>query len=57
MISIQKMRKLIPDGAQDLSDEELERVREDLYKLTNIAFDLWVREKKLKKLNPNTGVD
>ncbi|MBI2098844.1 hypothetical protein HYT45_00305 [Candidatus Uhrbacteria bacterium] len=44
------MRQIDPKLA-DLTDEELERVRADLYDLAQLAFDVWYDEKNGSK-NP-----
>lgn len=47
MLSIEQCRKLIAD--KNLTDEEVEQVRDELYILANLAFDHWQKTKALKK--------
>lgn len=46
MISISKCRKLIGIKAKNMTDEEVEEVRDQLYQLANLAFDNWLEEKR-----------
>lgn len=44
MLSIEETRKLIDD--KSLSDTEVEQIRDELYVLANLAFDVWRDTKK-----------
>lgn len=46
MLSIEQCRKLIDD--KNLTDKEIEEIRDELYVLANLAFEHW-RETKTKK--------
>ena len=48
MIPLEKIRELIPDC--DLTDEQLEELREDMYGLADLAWEKWVKE-KINKTN------
>ena len=43
MISIEELRKIDPE-MENLSDEELTKVREMLYSLGQLAFDSWLED-------------
>jgi hypothetical protein len=43
MISLEKIRELEPDC--DLTDEQLEELRADMYGLADMAFDKWIKDK------------
>lgn len=47
MLSIEQCRKLIDD--KNLSDEEVEQIRGELYVLANLAFDHWKDTKNSAK--------
>ncbi len=47
MISIKKARELI--GDENMSDEEVEKVRDALYELGELALDIYFREQNAKK--------
>lgn len=47
MISLSKFRELLGDDAQDLTDEEIERIRDAQYQFAKLVFDKWAKEKKL----------
>ena len=49
MISIEKFKKLLGSEAQNLTDKEIEQIRNDQYKLADILFDMWRKNKKIKK--------
>lgn len=48
MLSIDECRKLI-DGGEKYTDKEIEEIRDNLYGLANLAFDVWLEEKKKVK--------
>ena len=54
MISVEQMRKIDPAVIQ-MSDEELETLKADLYETVQLAFDVWWQEKKSGSKNP-TGL-
>ncbi len=43
MLTLEKLRKIDPTFA-DMSDEELEPIRAELYALGEISFDTWRQE-------------
>lgn len=49
MISLSHCRKLIPD--EDVSDEELELIRNSLYESAELAWDIY-KDKKYGSKNP-----
>lgn len=50
MISIEKFKQLLGSEAQNLTDKEIEQIRDSQYQLADIAFDMWQEDKKIKKL-------
>ena len=50
MLSIEKARKLLPKD-QYYSDEEVQQIRDEIYKFTELLFDCWVDDQK-KKTDP-----
>jgi len=51
MISISKCRKLIGDKAEKMTNKEVEEVRDQFYKLADLAFDSWLENKKQENDN------
>ena len=49
MLTIEQARKSLPDNGKDLSDEEVEKIRDEFYQLTSIIFDTWLSERNEKK--------
>ena len=49
MISIEKFKKILGPKAQNLSDEEIEQIRDAQYRLSDILFDMWWEDKKENK--------
>ncbi len=49
MISIEKFKQLLGSEAQNLTDKEIEQIRDSQYQLADIAFDMWQEDKKDKK--------
>lgn len=49
MISIEKFKKLLGSEAQNLTDKEIEQLRNTQYQLADILFDMWWKDKKEKK--------
>lgn len=49
------MRKNIPDGGKNLTDEQIIRLRDDMETFANIAFQMWMDEKNEKKLASIAG--
>ena len=47
MLTVEQCKKLIAD--KNLTDKEVEEVRDELYVLANLAFDHWKQTKSLKK--------
>ena len=46
MISLDDLKTYLGDYAKRFTDEELEKLRQDMYQLADIAFDIWLSEKK-----------
>lgn len=49
MLSIEQCKKLIAD--KDLTDKEVEEIRDELYILANLAFEHWRETKKKNDTN------
>lgn len=49
MISIEKFKQLLGSEAQNLTDKEIEQIRDSQYQLDDIAFDMWQEDKNNKK--------
>jgi len=47
MLSIEEMRKCLDD--KNLSDKEVEEIRDGLYGLAEIIFEKWQQEKRDKR--------
>jgi hypothetical protein len=47
MISLEDLRKLLPDN-ENLTDKELLELREQLYGIGDLAFEVWLEDKKKK---------
>jgi len=48
MIPLTKFKGLLKDYGASLSDEEIEKIRQDMYILADIAFDFWEKDHNLK---------
>jgi hypothetical protein len=48
MLSIEKTKELLND--KNISDEEAEKIRDDMRTLAEIIFDKWLEERKSKRL-------
>ena len=48
-ISIAEFKKLLGSEAQNLTDKEIEQIRNDQYKLADILFEMWWKDKKDNK--------
>ena len=46
MISLDDFKNSLGDYAKRFTDEELEQLRQDMYQLAEIGFDLWAKEKR-----------
>ena len=49
MLTIQQIRDTLPDKGKDLSDEEVKELSDDMYKLADIIFDMWLADRNKKK--------
>ena len=49
MISLAKFKELMGDEARDMTDEEIEKIRDAQYKLAELAFEFWQKEKRFAK--------
>ena len=45
MITLSKFKKLLGEEANNLTDEQIEEIRNTLYQLVEIIFDKWMKEK------------
>lgn len=48
MISLSEFKRLIGSQGQALTDIEVEQLRADMYKLADMAFDIWTNKQQLK---------
>lgn len=48
MIPLSKFKKQLGEAAQNLTNEEIELIYNTQYKLVEIIFDKWLREKNTK---------
>ena len=46
MISIEKYKKILGPEAQNLTDKEIEQIRDAQYKLAEVLFDMWWKDEK-----------
>lgn len=54
MITIEKFKQLLGSEAQNLTDKEIEEIRDSQYQLADIVFDMWWEDKKENKKKENT---
>jgi hypothetical protein len=47
MINLSAFKQLLGEDAQDMTDTEIEQVRDAQYQLAEIMFSMWAKEKKL----------
>jgi len=47
MMSINELRKLLGEKANEYSEEELEEIRKDAYTFANLAFDVYKENPRL----------
>ncbi len=47
MISVDKFKKLLGSEAQNLTDKEIEQIRNSQYQLAEIVFDMWRNNNKI----------
>ncbi len=45
MISLDKFKELTKSEGLNLTDDEAEEARENIYQLLEIAFDVWIKNK------------
>lgn len=57
MISVEKFKQLLGSEAQNLSDKEIEQIRDYQYQLAGIAFDIWWKDKKENKTICNNSIN
>lgn len=59
MITIEELRKTLPEKYKNLSDEEVTKLRNTLDGLANVLFDMWLKKKNQNAINrtnkKNTG--
>ena len=48
MIPIEDLRKLLPEDAHNMTDEELIKLREQFYDMGQLIFDDWLENRKRK---------
>lgn len=44
MLSISEFKKLAGEEADNLTDEEIEKVRDVMCELSNMLFDMWIED-------------
>jgi hypothetical protein len=49
MISLDEFKKLLGPTAETLTDEEIVKIREMEYRLGDIIFDAWLRQRNKSK--------
>lgn len=49
MLSIKQIRNKLPNKGKDLSDEEVTKLRDTMYGLANIFFDMWLKKRNAQK--------
>lgn len=49
MLSLEKLREIEP-GLKDISDKELEKIRDQLYGIANLALETYFDDKKENKI-------
>lgn len=53
MINLNKFKDLLGEEGKNLSEEEIELLKEAQYKLSKVVFDKWVKDKKIKANRPS----
>lgn len=51
MITIEELRKTLPEKYKNLSDEELTKLRNTLDGLANVFFDMWLKKRNQNAVN------
>lgn len=51
MISISKFRKITGKEAGNLTDKQIEEIRDAQYQFAELAFEIWAEKKNLGKIN------
>lgn len=49
MLTIKQIRGNLPDKGKDLSDEEVTKLRDTMYGLANVFFDMWLKKRNEKR--------
>lgn len=49
MLTIKQIRNKLPDKGKDLSDEEVAKLRDTMYGLANVFFDMWLKKRNAPK--------
>ena len=52
MISLTECRKILGDAARDLSDADLERLRQEVYGLADITVSVFLERRRRKNADP-----
>lgn len=47
MITLEKAKEIYPKAFEGLSDEESQKALDDLHGLADLAFDMWIKKKKI----------
>lgn len=47
MLSLAEVREHLPKD-EEFTDEQVEEIRDSLYELANICFDMWLKKTKVK---------
>jgi hypothetical protein len=54
MVELSEFKQKLGKLADDLTDEQIEQLKSDNYKLANILFDMWVERKAGKDTAPKS---
>ena len=49
MLSIEEIRKTLKGDDKNLPDEEVRKIRDELYGLAEIVFEKWMQDQKEKR--------
>lgn len=48
MMTILKFRNILKDKSESLTDSEVEQIINQIYELTELIFEMWIKEKPEK---------
>jgi hypothetical protein len=49
MIGLERYKALLGSEAGDLNDDEIQEIRDAQYQIARVAFEMWRKERMLKK--------